>query len=246
MLEDVLAFLVGVQTRINASVGADLRAFAATRNWLDLAAVLPVGIAFGAVHALTPGHSKAILATYLAGSRHSLARAAGVASVLSLTHIITAVVIASLALPIITRTFVGAGRAPLLEDVSRGLLAVVGIWMILRALMRSLYAKSHAHPREGLMVGVTAGLIPCPLTLFTMTLAMARGVPEAGLAFALAMMLGVAFTLSCVAMLAVAARDRMAFVLVRHGSALGVVGRTVEIVAGLLLVAFGLSELIRR
>jgi len=246
MFEDVLAFLVGVQTRINASVGADLRAFAATRNWLDLAAVLPLGIAFGAVHALTPGHSKSILATYLAGSRHSVMRAAGVASVLSLTHIMTAVIIAALALPIITRTFVGAGRAPLLEDVSRGMLAVVGVWMVLRALLRSPGPKGHAHAHEGLLVGVMAGLIPCPLTLFAMTLAVSRGVPEAGLVFALAMMLGVAFTLSCVAMLAVVARDRMTDVLGRHGPALAMAGRVLEILAGLLLVAFGISELIRR
>lgn len=198
------------------------------------------------MHALTPGHSKSILATYLAGSRHSLARAAGVASVLSLTHIVTAVIIAALALPIITRTFVGAGRAPLLEDVSRGLLAAVGIWMIFRALMRSPDTKTHAHAHEGLMVGVMAGLIPCPLTLFTMTLAMSRGVPEAGLVFALAMMLGVAFTLSCVAVLVVVARDRMADALGRHGPALAMVGRVLEILAGLLLVAFGISELIRR
>ena len=34
------------------------------------------------------------------------------------------------------------------------------------------------------MVGVIAGLVPCPLTLFAMFLALSRGVPEAGLTFA--------------------------------------------------------------
>ncbi|WP_425459635.1 hypothetical protein [Hankyongella ginsenosidimutans] len=34
-----------------------------------------------------------------------------------------------------------------------------------------------------------AGLIPCPLTLFVMTFALSRGVPEAGVAFAGVMML---------------------------------------------------------
>jgi len=33
----------------------DLSAFAAMRDWLALATVLPVGKLFGAVHALTPG-----------------------------------------------------------------------------------------------------------------------------------------------------------------------------------------------
>jgi nickel/cobalt transporter (NicO) family protein len=45
---------------------------------------------------------------------------------------------------------------------------------------------------EGEVFGFFAGLIPCPLTLFVMSLATARGAPAAGLVFAVAMMAGVA------------------------------------------------------
>lgn len=55
-------------------------------------------------------------------------------------------------------------------------------------LVRAWRGARHQH-REGLMVEAVAGLVPCPLTLFAMFYAMARGVPEAGLAFALAMMI---------------------------------------------------------
>jgi ABC-type nickel/cobalt efflux system permease component RcnA len=34
-----------------------------------LVLILPLGIAFGAVHALTPGHGKTVLASSLVGSR---------------------------------------------------------------------------------------------------------------------------------------------------------------------------------
>ena len=53
-----------------------------------------------------------------------------------------------------------------------------------------------------------AGLIPCPLTLFVMTFAMSRGVPEAGIMFAIVMMTGVALTLSTVALLTVFFRSQ--------------------------------------
>jgi ABC-type nickel/cobalt efflux system permease component RcnA len=33
------------------------------------------------------------------------------------------------------------------------------------------------------MVGVIAGLVPCPLTLFAMAMALAGALPEAGIAF---------------------------------------------------------------
>src|SRR5829696_8107033 len=152
-------FLVGLQRWINASITADLSAFAATRDWLALLAVLPFGIAFGAVHALTPGHGKTVLASYLVGSRLAVLRSLSVAGALAFTHVFSAVLLALLAAPLITRTLGGIGRAPTLENISRGLLAAIGVWLIARALR----GRAHIHG-EGLVVGVIAGLVPCPLT----------------------------------------------------------------------------------
>src|SRR5918994_5206029 len=113
-------FLVGLQRWINASITADLSAFAATRDWFALLIVLPFGIAFGAVHALTPGHGKIVLASYLVGSRLAVLRALAVAGALALTHVGSAVVLALAAAPILTRTLGGAGRAPILEKRQPG------------------------------------------------------------------------------------------------------------------------------
>lgn len=105
---------------------AILGAFAASRDMMTLVSVLPLGILFGAIHAMTPGHGKTILASYLVGSRLEKLRGMAVAGVLALTHVASAVVIALAAAPLITRTLGGAGRAPLLEDVSRGILVMLG------------------------------------------------------------------------------------------------------------------------
>jgi hypothetical protein len=43
--------LVTMQRWIYAGLSADLTAFAATRDWTALAALLPTGVLFGAVHA---------------------------------------------------------------------------------------------------------------------------------------------------------------------------------------------------
>src|SRR5438477_2468489 len=189
-------FLVAAQRWIYGSLSGELSAFAATRDWLSLAAVLPLGIVFGAVHALTPGHGKTVLAAYVVGARVAVLRALAVAGVLAVTHVGTAVVLALAAVPLVTMTLGGAGRAPILETVSRGLLAAIGLWFLIRAFR----GRVHEH-REGVMVGVIAGLVPCPLTLFAMFFAISRGVPEAGLIFAAAMMGGIALTLGAVALL---------------------------------------------
>ncbi len=46
----------------------------------------------------------------------------------------------------------------------------------------AFFCPPHVHgEREGVAVGFMAGLISCPLTLFVMTFAISRGVPEAGI-----------------------------------------------------------------
>src|SRR5215212_5763712 len=178
----MMELLVSLQRWIYGSITAYLSAFSQTGDWLSLTGVLPLGIVFGAVHALTPGHGKTILASYLVGSRLAVLKSLGVAGVLSVTHVASAVLLALIGAPLLARTIVGAGQSRVLEDVSRGLVAAIGLWMIVRAIR----GKQHAHG-EGIMVGLVAGLVPCPLTLFVMFFALAHGVPQAGIVFAVAM-----------------------------------------------------------
>ncbi|MBW8283288.1 MAG: hypothetical protein K0M55_06780 [Rhizobium sp.] len=60
----------------------------------------------------------------------------------------------------------GPGSSPLLEHLSRGLIGLIGIWMIWRGMSAARHRHSH---RDGASFGFIAGLIPCPLTLFVMT-----------------------------------------------------------------------------
>lgn len=225
--------LIAIQRDIYLAFADKIGEFAQTGNWSVLAAYLPMGIVFGAVHAMTPGHSKAVLATYLTGSTASLPRALLVSLVLSFTHVTTSVIIALLSLPLVSVALGSVGRAPLLEDISRGLLGVIGLWMLWQA-----FRGSHTHHgnREGSMVGFMAGLIPCPLTLFVMTFAISRGVPQAGIAFAVTMMLGVAATLSIVALAAVFFRQQLVRLLETQSRVVDAITRTIQVLAGLVLV----------
>src|SRR5215211_5052488 len=64
-----MQILVDLQRWVYGSITEYLNAFSTSADWFSLANVLPLGIVFGAVHALTPGHGKTVLASYLVGSR---------------------------------------------------------------------------------------------------------------------------------------------------------------------------------
>lgn len=201
-LVDIWRWLVGVQQQISAEMTLMLRTYAEGGDWRLLLSFLPLGIIFGAAHALTPGHSKTLLATFVAGSGIRTWRSLQTAFVLAATHIGMSVLIVLLALPVLSVAFGDAGRARVLEDLSRGLIGIVGLWLLVSAFRQ----QRNQHHKPGLMFGFLAGLIPCPLTIFVMTFAAARGVPSAGVAFAFMILIGVAVVLTTVATLAVAAR----------------------------------------
>ncbi|MBX9738652.1 MAG: ABC transporter permease [Beijerinckiaceae bacterium] len=239
ILFSLWGWLVSVQREISAELAVMLRAFAETGDWSALAGFLPFGIAFGAAHALTPGHSKTVLSLFVAGSGASLSRGVGTAVILSATHIAISVLVVLLALPVVSLAFGEVGRARVLEDLSRGLIGMVVLWLLIAAI-RGHAAHSH---HEGAAFGVVAGLITCPLTLFVMTFASARGVPEAGLAFAFMMLIGVAAVLASVAALAVAARVGLGSALARLTPTLGWLARLTLGVTGAVLMLIAIMQL---
>jgi ABC-type nickel/cobalt efflux system permease component RcnA len=239
--------LLSLQRWINDEVRAYLIAFGQSGDWTTLASMAMAGIFFGAIHALTPGHSKTILVSYLAGSRHGAFRALSVSSLLAAAHVLIAVIIALFASQLMERSIGQAGRAPDLEFLSRFLLLLIGLWLFVRAV-RGHHAASGqaAHAtRGGIGVALSAGLIPCPLTLFVMVLAVTRGVPAAGLTFAGSMLIGIALTLGLFALLAVAARHFLVSAMTRYGTGLATVSRLLDGLAGSFIILFAGLDLLK-
>lgn len=233
---------IEIQRDIYLAFAGRIRIFAETGDWSQLAVFLPMGIVFGAVHALTPGHSKLVLATYLAGSPVKARQALGVSILLSIVHVSMAVIIALFSLPLVSLALTSVGRAPLLEDISRGFLGIIGLWMIWQAFRSN---RGHAHMTErNAAFGLLAGLIPCPLTLFVMSFAMVRHVPHAGIAFAVVMMIGIALTLSGVALTALLFRGSLMHMLERRPRFFQVASASLQALAGFFLLAVAAREIL--
>ncbi len=234
------AFLFDVQRTIYSTLTSDITAYSSSRNLTALLAVLPLGIVFGSAHALTPGHSKSVLAAYILASGLRPGRALLTSFALSVTHITSAVLLAVVTNSLVQRTLVGAGRAPSIEWTSRAMLIAIGLWLIYRAIR----AKPHVHG-EGLATGFVAGLIPCPLTLFVMTLALSRGAAEAGLAFSFSMLFGVAVVLGVVAIVSAMTRQYLVAFFSHYEKSISLSSRVIEAIAGAALTSIAFFEVVR-
>lgn len=129
-----------------------------------------------------------------------------------------------------------ARRAPILATLSRGLLGLIGLWM----LWQGMRDATHQHAGQGL----AAGLIPCPLTLFVMTFAVTRGVGKAGMALAVVMIVGVSLVLATVALAAVLFRQQLLRLLASRPRVVERVSRAIQVTAGAILVAIALNVVV--
>src|SRR2546425_302915 len=110
---------------------------------LGLLLAIVVAFGLGALHALTPGHGKTVMAAYLVGSRGSLQQAAVLGLAVAASH--TAGV---LCLGIITLTgtaLIAPDRVyPYLSAVSAGIVLLLGVWLV-GARVRHRLAPPHPH-----------------------------------------------------------------------------------------------------
>jgi ABC-type nickel/cobalt efflux system permease component RcnA len=179
---------------------------------------------WGAAHALTPGHGKAMVAAYLVGTKGTPRDAFLLGGTVTIAH--TAGVFALGFVTLGLSAFIVPEQLyPWLTLVSGVLVVLVGA-SVLRQRLRSRGAvHQHHHHDHGhshadhhhdedaalsskgiLGVGVAAGLLPCPSALVVLLSAIALHRVGLGLALIVAFSLGLAATITSIGLVAVLAR----------------------------------------
>jgi ABC-type nickel/cobalt efflux system permease component RcnA len=222
----------GVATGLADVSGGDLRAI--------LTAMAAAGL-FGAVHALMPGHGKTVLVSYHLGQPAKLTESVANGAILALTHVGLALILVLTGFVVISRAFAYGGRTPQFEVASGVLIAVIGGFL----LWRSLNENDHTQPKDGTALAFVTGMIPCPLTTFIMSYALARGMLAAGLAVTAAMTLGMIATIGGIALAAAFARNRLMGLLDRTEAWRHRVGAVLEIGGSAMVLVFGLLMVLR-
>ena len=254
----------------DAETGSGGFASLVERDELSLGFVLValvLALFWGAAHALTPGHGKAIVAAYLMGTKGRPRDAFALGGIVTVTHTIGvfALGIAALAL---SEFIVPEDLYPWMNLISALLVVAVGVTVLRqRVLTARANGHDHAHehwhhlhhegmteeeharahlPAQGsgakglLAVGISGGLLPCPTALVVLLAAISLHRIGYGLALILAFSVGLAAVVSGIALLAVTAKrafSRMSFE--------GRLVRVLPAVSALVILFVGLAMTLR-
>ena len=181
-----------------------------------LVLLLLAAFGWGALHALSPGHGKAMVAAYLVGTRGSTRDALLLGATVTVTHTAGVIALGVVALGL-SAWILPEQLYPWLTLLSGALVVGVGV-SVLRGRLRGLRHRHphghdhthgphdqahHAHepaPRPSrrslLALGASAGIIPCPSALVVLLGAVAQHRIGLGLVLIVAFSAGLAATLS--------------------------------------------------
>ena len=176
-----------------------------------------VATSLGALHALSPGHGKTVMAAYLVGSRGSFRQAGVLALAVAVSH--TAGVLALGALTLAGTAFIAPDRVyPYLSVLSAVIVLGLGVWLVgarVRHRLAHTHGHSHTHGAQGgaqplgwralAALGLAGGIIPSASALLVLLGAINLHRVELGLVLIVAFGFGMAFTLVGVGMALVGA-----------------------------------------
>ena len=173
---------------------------------------------WGAAHALTPGHGKAIVAGYLVGTRGRPLDAFLLGGIVTVTHTAGVFALGFVTL-LLSQFIVPEALYPWLTLASGLLVVGVGASVLLARVRGRSHGHGHGHgrhhhdhhhhhhDRRGLLgVGIAAGLLPCPSALVVLLSAIALHRIGFGLALIVAFSLGLAATITSIGLVAVLAK----------------------------------------
>jgi nickel/cobalt transporter (NicO) family protein len=219
--------------------------------------LLLAAFGWGAVHALSPGHGKAMVAAYLVGTRGTTRHAAALGAIVTVTH--TAGVFALGLVTLLLSQFVVPEQLYPWLTLASGLLVVIVGAGVVRSRMRARRVHSHSHDHDhhhhhdddvstrGLLaMGASAGLIPCPSALVVLLGAVSQHEVLLGMLLIVAFSVGLAAAMTAVGVAVVYAGRLTARVNLRGRvvTALPVASGIVIVVAGLVLSARAIPEVL--
>jgi nickel/cobalt transporter (NicO) family protein len=231
---------------------------------------LLVALFWGAVHALSPGHGKSIVAAYLVGSRGTARHAALLGLTVTITHTIGVFALGLVTLAL-SAFLVPEQLYPWLNFVSALLVVGVGVsvlrWRV-RDWKRSRVHGTHSHDhedehghtheghahdhhghrhhepamnmRELLGVGISGGLIPCPTALVVLLAAISLHRVGYGLVLILAFSVGLAAAMTSIGLLAVTAKRAFSRLDFEAGAV-----RLLPAISAFVIVGLGLAMTLR-
>lgn len=172
---------------------------------LPVVFVLGISFAYGVLHAIGPGHGKALVAGYFLANGGKKRDALKLGFLIALVHALSALILTIVAYYILEKTASKILRemGGSMAQVTGGLIVLMGIWLMYEIWSSKSNMEAQGSKKvQSLGVVLLAGIIPCPGVMTIAFFAITIGHIVLGVFAALCMSIGMGVTISLAGLLA--------------------------------------------
>ena len=173
-------------------------------SWVPVASILAFSLAYGIIHALGPGHGKALISGYLlANPTLKTSHVLRMGFFIALVHALSALVLtlgATYAIEVSASKLLRDVSVPMVQ-ISGGLIVLMGCWLLYEVATSRSKKEASVDAKKEASVIILSGIVPCPGVMTLSFFAVTLGEFSLGIISALFMSLGMGLTISAVGLL---------------------------------------------
>jgi ABC-type nickel/cobalt efflux system permease component RcnA len=247
-----IAKIIIWQQKLNQKMTVLTRRAKETGSLRPLLTLIIIAFVYGFIHALGPGHGKAVAASYLISYGRKLTGGIVIGNLIALFHGLSGVALV-LAVHFVLKIGVSRPLASMTRTtqlVSYSLIVLFGAGLLIRSLIlwhrrkRSENAdsdisifKTHRYP---LAIALTVGMVPCPGVVLIMLFCLSLNLIGLGMLLAFSVSLGMAVTISAVGVATLVGKSLALGALERRRSLAETIERILATTAALIVMTLGL------
>lgn len=176
--------------------------------------LLLISFIYGIAHSAGPGHGKSLVLSFFLKEKHPVLRSVTLAGIISLVHSGSALIIAFI-ISFILKGVRGFFQIKLQKYfmLSSGImiLAVGVLFLVLKILKKDGHNDEHEpNGKTNLfLIGVSAGIVPCPVSLMIMIFTISRGIMHVGIMIVASISFGMFLLLSTIGFFSIKVREKV-------------------------------------
>ncbi|MEA3521720.1 MAG: high frequency lysogenization protein HflD [Campylobacterota bacterium] len=209
--------------------------------------MLILGIAFiyGLVHAIGPGHGKALVALYFTSNKSDYVKAFKMGYMISIIHAISALIF-TFGIYFILKTMFRKNFnefSDIAMQISALMIIGVGLYLIYEAYTSRLHVekKIEKSSKSEIAVAFSAGVVPCPGVMTIVLFCIVLGQFTLGILAAITMSIGMGLTISLAGIFSIALNKKANNFLSEKTYILEIIGGSLILLLGLFLLLASLK-----
>lgn len=229
---------VEVQKKLNFQITKTLKKIKKENNPKTYAIGIFFAFLYGIIHAIGPGHSKGIVASYFTSNEEKLKKVPIMAFQISMTHVITPILLVMIADISLSQVFSDPdSQLYWFKFASYLLITGIGIFLLISRFLNGNKDTCRCN-HNSTALAISAGLVPCIGSLLILLFTAANKMFLTGVMLVIAVGLGIGITITIVGLLSF--YFRKLFVLSKTNSFTQPVLKTLNYAGPVLITALGI------